>query len=70
MRRRNELALLPKLPLLITARLIARVTSERAWWKQSGLDPIKIARKLWKHTRANEGRIPPDRMTLGSRPIG
>jgi hypothetical protein len=24
---------------------------ERAWWKQSGTDPIKIARKLWKHKR-------------------
>jgi hypothetical protein len=27
-------------------------------------DPLKIARKLWKHTRVNEGRIPPDRTTV------
>jgi ERF superfamily len=35
---------------------------ERAWWKASGIDPIKAARKLWKETRLNEGRVGPDRM--------
>ena len=34
---------------------------ERAWWKASGIDPIKAARKLWKETRLNEGRVGPDR---------
>jgi hypothetical protein len=36
---------------------------EQAWWKQAGIDPIKVARKLWKCTRANEGRIGPNRTT-------
>jgi hypothetical protein len=44
-------------------RAVHRVGDERAWWKQTGIDPIKVARKLWKRTRANEGRIEPDRKT-------
>jgi ERF superfamily len=42
-------------------RALHRAGDERAWWKESGIDPIKVARKLWKRTRANEGRIGPDR---------
>ena len=34
---------------VITVRFIAR--NERAWWKEAGIDPIKIARKLWRRTR-------------------
>jgi hypothetical protein len=33
---------------------------ERAWWKQTGIDPIKVARSLWKKSRANDLRIKPD----------
>ncbi len=44
-------------------RAVHRVGDERAWWMQTGIDPIKVARKLWKRTRANEGRIEPDRKT-------
>ena len=44
-------------------RAVHRAGDERAWWKQSGIDPIKVARKLWKRTRASEGRIGPDRTT-------
>jgi ERF superfamily len=44
-------------------RAVHRAGDERAWWKQAGIDPIKVARKLWKCTRANEGRIGPDRTT-------
>jgi hypothetical protein len=22
-----------------------------AWWSDAGVDPVKVARKLWKHTR-------------------
>jgi hypothetical protein len=40
---------------------VHRAGDERAWWKESGIDPIKVASKLWKRTRANEGRIGPDR---------
>ena len=32
----------------------------RAWWQAAGIDPIKIARKLWKDTRIDEGRIEPE----------
>jgi hypothetical protein len=41
-------------------RAAHRAGDERAWWKAAGIDPIKIARKLWKETRVNEGRVPPD----------
>ena len=27
-----------------------------AWWQDAGIDPIKVARKLWKQTRMDEGR--------------
>jgi hypothetical protein len=33
---------------------------ECAWWQAAGIDPIKIARKLWKDTRVEEGQLPPD----------
>jgi ERF superfamily len=32
-------------------RAVHRSRDERAWWKQAGIDPIKIARRLWKATR-------------------
>jgi hypothetical protein len=32
---------------------------KRAWWKAAGIDPLKVAGKLWKEARVNEGRIPP-----------
>ena len=31
--------------------LIADLAAERAWWRQVGIDPIKVARRLWKATR-------------------
>ena len=31
-------------------RAVHRSGDERAWWKASGIDPIKVARKLWKNT--------------------
>jgi hypothetical protein len=42
-------------------RAVHRAGDERAWWKQTGIDPIKVARKLWSRTRAKEGRIGPHR---------
>jgi hypothetical protein len=30
---------------------VHRSRDERAWWRQAGLDPIKVARRLWKETR-------------------
>jgi len=32
-------------------RAVHRSGDERAWWKQAGIDPIKVARKLWRETR-------------------
>ena len=42
-------------------RAVHRARDERAWWQAAGIDPIKVARKLWKDTRIDEGRIEPDR---------
>jgi hypothetical protein len=44
-------------------RAVHRTGDERAWWKQTAIDPLKVARKLWKHTRVDEARIAPDRTT-------
>jgi ERF superfamily len=38
-------------------RAVHRASDEQAWWRATDIDPIKIARKLWKDTRVNEGRI-------------
>ena len=38
-------------------RAVHRARDERAWWQAAGIDPIKVARKLWKDTRIDEGRI-------------
>jgi hypothetical protein len=35
-------------------RAAHRAGDERAWWKAAGIDPLKIARRLWKDTRANK----------------
>ena len=32
-------------------RAVHRSRDERAWWKQAGIDPIKVARRLWRETR-------------------
>ena len=37
-------------------RLLHRVGNEAAWWQEAGIDPIKVARKLWKRTRLGGGR--------------
>jgi hypothetical protein len=37
---------------------VHRSRDERAWWRQAGIDPIKVARRLWKETRGmGNGRI-------------
>ena len=38
-------------------RAVHRTGDEKAWWQQAGIDPLKIARKLWKLTRIHELRI-------------
>jgi ERF superfamily protein len=32
-------------------RAVHRSRDERAWWQQAGIDPITVARRLWKATR-------------------
>ena len=32
-------------------RAVHRSRDERAWWRQTGIDPIKVARRLWRVTR-------------------
>ena len=59
-------------------RAAHRAGGERARWKAAGIDPIRIARRLWKQTRVEEGRVPPDAATqppqsglaLNSQPTG
>src|SRR5262245_22210763 len=41
-------------------RAVHRSRDERAWWRQAGIDPIKVARRLWKATRGM-GRRPSQR---------
>ena len=43
-------------------REVHRVSDERAWWKQAGIDPIKVARQLWRKTRLNERATRRDRV--------
>jgi hypothetical protein len=43
-------------------RAVHRASNEQKWWQAAGIDPVKIARKLWRHTRVNEGKIRPDWM--------
>jgi ERF superfamily len=32
-------------------RAVHRSRDEHAWWKQAGINPIKVARRLWRETR-------------------
>jgi hypothetical protein len=43
-------------------RAVHRAGDERAWWRAVDIDPLKVARLLWKDTRVNEGRMRPDRI--------
>jgi ERF superfamily len=38
-------------------RAVHRSRDERAWWRQAGIDPIKVARRLWKETRGMGRRL-------------
>ena len=53
-------------------REVHRASDERAWWKAAGIDPLKVAHKLWKEARVNEGRIAPNstvKPVEGSQPL-
>jgi ERF superfamily len=53
-------------------RAVHRSRDERAWWRQAGIDPIKVARRLWKETRGMRPRrsqraaLPPPHGTAAS----
>jgi hypothetical protein len=32
-------------------RAVHRASDEQAWWKAAGIDPVKVARRLWRQTR-------------------
>jgi ERF superfamily len=49
-------------------RAVHRSHDERAWWRQAGIDPIKVARRLWRETHGI-GRRRPQRPAL-RRPHG
>jgi hypothetical protein len=48
-------------------RAVHRSRDERAWWRQAGIDPIKVARRLWKAT-LGLGRWPSLRAALPQPP--
>jgi hypothetical protein len=37
-------------------RAAHRARDEQAWWRSIGIDPVKIARKLWRGSRAAKGQ--------------
>jgi hypothetical protein len=41
-------------------RAAHRASDERTWWKAAGIDPLKVARKLWEDTHANNGQPRPN----------
>jgi hypothetical protein len=47
-------------------RAVHRASDERAWWKSAGIDPIKVARQLWRQTRLDDPQDR-DQATLGAR---
>jgi hypothetical protein len=34
-------------------RAVHRAGDEKGWWKTAGIDPVKVARQLWRQTRLN-----------------
>jgi hypothetical protein len=51
-------------------RLAHRVGNEAAWWKEAGIDPIAVARKLWGRTLRAEGREGAAPVNEVPRPVG
>jgi hypothetical protein len=35
-------------------RAVHRAGDEQAWWKAAGIDPVKVARQLWRQTRLGD----------------
>ena len=51
-----------------------RSDNERVWWKTTGIDPLKVVRRLWEQTRLDDGQrrpqADPRARNLASRLIG
>jgi hypothetical protein len=43
-----------------------RAGDERVWWEQVGIDPVKVARELWRKARLSEGTLQPSLRTAPS----
>jgi hypothetical protein len=39
-------------------RAVHRAGDEQAWWTAAGIDPVKVARQLWRQTRLNDPQDP------------
>jgi hypothetical protein len=39
-------------------RAVHRAGDEQAWWKAAGIDPVKVARQLWRQTRLDDPQDP------------
>jgi hypothetical protein len=35
-------------------RAVHRASDEQSWWKAAGIDPVKVARQLWRQTRLDD----------------
>ena len=40
-------------------RALHRVGNELAWWRAAGVDPVKVARRLWKQSRLTDAHDRP-----------
>jgi ERF superfamily protein len=47
-------------------RLVHRVGNEPAWWQDAGIDPITVARKLWRETRSDAALPAPEAKEHGA----
>jgi hypothetical protein len=39
-------------------RAVHRASDEQAWWQAAGIDPVKVARQLWRQTRLDDPHNP------------
>jgi hypothetical protein len=59
-------------------RAVHRASDEQAWWKAAGIDPVKVARQLWRQTRLDDGQeghqaglaVRPETPSIASAPDG
>lgn len=50
-------------------RAVHRVGDERGWWRQARIDPLKVARRLWKRTRGLPEAEAADPRDEGAQPV-